>query len=54
MLSCCLKCERNTESINPMVLKTSNVKTMLSSKCTACSSKKLRFIKNQEAKWFIK
>ena len=39
MLSYCLKRKKNTESINPKVLKTSNGKTMLLSKCTICGSK---------------
>ena len=29
MLSYCLKCKKNTESINPKVLKTTNGKTMI-------------------------
>ena len=49
MLSYCLKCEKNTENINPRVLKTKNDKTMISSKCTIRGSKKSRFIKKQEA-----
>ena len=36
--------------INPKVLKTKNGKTMLLSKCTMCSSKKSRLIKEQEAR----
>ena len=40
MLSYCLKCKKNTESINPRVLKTSNDKTMVSSKYAVCGSKK--------------
>ena len=36
--------------INPNVLKTKNGKTMLLSKCTMCSSKKSRLIKEQEAR----
>ena len=50
MKSYCLKCIKNTESINPRVSKTSNGKTMVFSKCAICDSKKSRFIKNQEAK----
>ena len=46
MLSYCLKCKKkkkkNTESINPKVLKTTNDKTMILSKCTICSSKKIK------------
>ena len=36
---CCLKCKRNTESIDPRVLKTCHGKTVLSSKCTIYGSK---------------
>ena len=46
----CLKCRKNTENINPRVSNTSNTKIMILSKCPICGSKKLRFIKNQEAK----
>ena len=44
--SYCLNCKKNTENINPRVLKTNNGNIMLLSKCTVCSSKKSRFIKN--------
>ena len=44
MLSYCLKCKRNTESINPKVLKTTNGRMMILSTCAICGSKK--FIKN--------
>ena len=53
MKSYCLKCRKNTENINPRVSKTSNGRTMLLSKCAICSSKKSRFIKNQEAKGLL-
>ena len=36
MLSFCLKCKKNTESIDPKVFATSNGKTMILSKCTIC------------------
>ena len=48
MLSYCLKCKENAENINTRVSKTSNNKTMLLTKQTICSSKKLRFIKKPE------
>ena len=48
MLPYCLKCKKNTESINPRVLKTSNGKTMILSKCAICGSKKSKFVKKQE------
>ena len=53
MKSYCLKCRKDTENINPRVLNTSNGKTMILSKCAICSSKKWRFIKNQEAKGLL-
>ena len=49
MLSYCLKCKKDTESINPNVSKTNNGKTMILSKCAICGSKKSRFIKQQQA-----
>ena len=53
MKSYCLKCRKNTENINPRVLKTINGRTMVSSKCAICDSKKSRFIKNQESKGLL-
>ena len=53
MLSYCLKCKTNTESINPKVLKTTNGKTMILSKCAICGSKKSKFIKEQQAKGLL-
>ena len=50
MLSYCLKCKRNTESINPKGSKTTNGKAMILSTCAICGSKKSKFIKQQEAK----
>ena len=51
MLSYCLKCRRNTESINPKASKTTNGKAMILSTCAICGSKK--FIKQQEAKGLL-
>ena len=53
MLSHCLKCKKNTESIDPKVSKTSNGKTMVLSKCAICGSKKSKFIKEQQAKGLL-
>ena len=53
MLSYCLKCKRNTENINPRVLKTNNDKTMPLSKCAISGSKKSRFIKKQKGKGLL-
>ena len=53
MLSYCLKCRKNTESINPKVSKTINGKTMILSECAICCSKKSKFIKEQQAKGLL-
>ena len=53
MLSYCLKCKRNTESIIPKVLETTNGKAIILSKCAICGSKKSKFIKEQEAKGLL-
>ena len=53
MLSYCFKCMRNTESINPKVLKTTNGKAIILSTCAICGSKKSTFIKEQETKGLL-
>ena len=50
MESYCLKCKKNTESIDPKVSSARNGRVMILSKCAVCNSKKSRFIKHQEAK----
>ena len=40
MLTYCLKCKENNESIDPKVSETSDGKTMILSKCAICGSKK--------------
>ena len=53
MLSYCLKCKKNTESINPKISATSNGKTMILSKCAISGSKISKFIKKQEPKGLL-
>ena len=50
MLTYCLKCKKDTECVNLKVLKNKDDRTMLSSKCAVCDSKKSKFIKEQKAK----
>ena len=52
-MSYCLKCKKNTESVNPRASATSNSRTMILSKCAICGSKKSKFIKNQETKGLL-
>ena len=49
MPSYCLKCRKNTESKNPKHVKTKSGRIMILSKCAVCDSKKLEFMKEQEA-----
>ena len=53
MESYCLKCEKNTENVDPEVSSTSNGRVMVLSKCAICGSKKSRFIKDQDAKGLL-
>ena len=53
MLSYCLKCKKNTESIDPKVSVTSNGRTMILSECAIWGSNKSKFIKKREAKGLL-
>ena len=53
MLSYCLKCKKNSGSINPKVSKTTNGKTMILLKCAIYGSKKSKFIKEQQTKGLL-
>ena len=44
IISYCLKYKNNTESINSIISKTKNGRTIILSKCAVCSTKKSRFI----------
>ena len=50
MLSYCLKCKRNTESINPKVSKTINDKAIISSACAMCGSKNQNLLNSKKQK----
>ena len=50
MKSYCLKCKKDTENINQRISNTRNGRKTISLKCAIYSSKKSRFIKDQEAK----
>ena len=50
MKTCCVKCRKNTENLNSKIFKAKNGRLIMQSKCTECGFKKLRFVKEQEAK----
>ena len=49
----CLKSNKNTKNIDPEFSSKSNGKSTILLKCAICSSKKFRFIKNQETKGLL-
>ena len=53
MLSCCLKCRKNTESKNPKVARSKNQRIIILSNCAVCDNKKSKIIKQQEASRFL-
>ena len=50
MRTYCVKCRRDTENIDPKMVRTKNNRLIMQSKCSACGIKKSRFVKEQEAK----
>ena len=52
MLTYCLKCKKDTESVDSKMLKSKNDKTILSSKCAVCGSKKSRLVKEDKPKCY--
>ena len=53
MLSYCLECRKDTENMNPKVMRTKNNRLMLLSRCLVCRNKKLRSIKEQTTKGLL-
>ena len=50
MMTYCVKCRRDTENIDPKMVRTKNNRLIMQSKCPVCGIKKSRFLKEQEAK----
>ena len=50
MKTCCMKCRKDTENIDPKLVRTKNNRFVMQSKCSVCRIKKSRFVKEQEAK----
>ena len=48
------KKKQKTKTVDSKLLKTKNGRTMLLSKCAACSSKKSRFMKEQKPKGILR
>ena len=46
----CIKCKKDTENIDPKIVRTKNNRLLMQSQCTDCENKISRFVKKQEAK----
>ena len=53
MKTYCLKCKKDTENLDSKIFRTKNNKIIMQSKCNDCGNKKLRFVKEQEAKGLL-
>ena len=55
MKTYCIKCRKDTENIDPKIVRTKNNRLVMQSKCSVCAIKKSRFVsatllKEREAK----
>ena len=48
-----MKCRKDTENIDPKMVRTKNNRIIMQSKCSACGIKKSRLLKEQEAKGLL-
>ena len=48
-----MKCKKDTENIDPKMVRTKNNSLIMQSKCSDCGIKKSRFFKEQEAKGLL-
>ena len=49
----CVKCRKDTENIDPKMVRTKSNRLIKQSKCPVCRIKKSRFVKEQEAKGLL-
>ena len=55
MRTYCLKCRKDTENIDPKIVrKKKESRLVMQSKCSFCGIKKSRFLKEQEAKGLLR
>ena len=53
MQTYCLKCKKDTDNIDPRVVRIKNNKLRMQSTCSDCKNKKSRFVKEQDAKGLL-
>ena len=53
MKSYCVKCRKDTENIEPKMVRTKNNRLIMQSKCSVCGIEKSRYLKEREAKGLL-
>ena len=53
MRTYCVKCKKDTENIDPKIVRTKNNRLLMQTECSDCRNKKPRFVKEQEAKGLL-
>ena len=48
-----VRCRKDTENIDPKMVRTKINRSVMQSKCSVCGNKKSRFVKEQEAKGLL-
>ena len=48
-----MRCRKNTENLNSKIFQAKNGRLIIQSKCAECGIKKLRFVKEQDAKGLL-
>ena len=49
----CVKCRKDTENVDPKMIRTKNNRLIMQAKCPVCGIKNSRFVKEQEAKGLL-
>ena len=53
MKTYCVKCKKDTENIDPKIVRTKNNRLLMQTECSDCRNKKSRFVKEQEVKGLL-
>ena len=53
MKTYCVKCRKDTENIDPKMVRIKNNRLVMQSKCSDCGIKKSKFVKEQQAKGLL-
>ena len=53
MKTYCVKCRKDTENIDPKIVRPKNNRLVMQSKCSVCEIRKSRFLKEQEGKGLL-